>query len=744
MVPLVGIFAFATVPSTHNFTLSRAMRAAGLVHLGANSSARGDNSYTHLFAKLDAGEAISIAVLGASVAQNGGCLTQPGKRCMLRSGTVPDVLSWGEPRKRPFKGFLVRWIEWINATWPHSGHRLYNTARDANSLSTTTACLASMLPRDGADLLLIEAGSMFLTHTPGLVEQLLRSILSMRAHVPAVVFVNVHLWCTFGGSLAKKTNSYGLANLPNRVHGYFAGRPGELANASEADLVQPAFISRWHEDHAALKSPRSHKKSPNDRLEDGINELCERYRVACLSTRDALSGAFYAGWQGFSIEDIANDCLHPSHGRLGTEYMTDVLVHWTLAAYKEAVAGSGADALPLSAASGAQELPGQAGAMGWHHYHHAAVNTAAGTPLPPPLFEKAWPRPAGEIAACYALKDVEARSVDESHVSVALLPWRTANCPEAALRDALEQRRLYAPHPSALSSAPAHEADGASAAASAPAEQAATTTSAISHLLSTCKRLTMASRHDPEQPQPCPSTPGTPLALYPSTWTHCSHDDATSKISNSVSAFRAGATLMLDLPTAWLPTPTATTASVENHAASSATSPLHRISFNATLQYLSSWVPGTGRVQLTCLGRCSCDAGTGGHEHVQRQQPHQQVMHEIDGRHVSSLRNASIYVEHAISIDYRPPRPHAADHAISPGTSAAKEECALVIRVKGDEADAGGGEARGEPALRRFRLRYLVLSTMNSPCHQEGASAKFLAVRNGLWCATPGKAVKRE
>ena len=44
-----------------------------------------------------------------------------------------------------------------------------------------------------------------------------------------------------------------------------------------------------------------------------------RYRVSCVSMRDALSGGFLGGWAGFEIADLAADCLHPSHGRLGTE-----------------------------------------------------------------------------------------------------------------------------------------------------------------------------------------------------------------------------------------------------------------------------------------------------------------------------------------------------------------------------------------------------------------------------------------
>ena len=74
---------------------------------------------------------------------------------MSMNGRTPVALAWGEPRKRPFKGFLVRWFEWLNTTWPHAGHQLFNAGRDASSLGTILPCLFSHLP-PRFDFLLVE------------------------------------------------------------------------------------------------------------------------------------------------------------------------------------------------------------------------------------------------------------------------------------------------------------------------------------------------------------------------------------------------------------------------------------------------------------------------------------------------------------------------------------------------------------------------------------------------------------
>ena len=44
---------------------------------------------------------------------------------------------------------------------------------------------------------------------------------------------------------------------------------------------------------------------------------------------------FREGWLGFSPIEVACDCLHPTHGTLGTEFVTDLLVEWSRRAREE-------------------------------------------------------------------------------------------------------------------------------------------------------------------------------------------------------------------------------------------------------------------------------------------------------------------------------------------------------------------------------------------------------------------------
>ena len=310
----------------HEFTLPATALANGIAHMGT------DAAHWRLFAKLRRGDApVSVLVLGASVAENGGCLTQHKRRCMQRDGVQnASRLWWAIPQRQPVKGFVVRFFEWLNATWPHTSNSLNNEARDAMSLSSVAPCLASTIPPQGVDLVLIEAGSLYASNTPPMLEQLVRALSSIH-QPPAIVFVTVHSWCiahlssVHGSALhrGRAIRFKGFHAMKNRDYMFPAGLlPGALARrASKAELGNHAFIRRWQ--NASGWSP-----SRSDQLEDAINALCARYSLSCLSTRDALQGGFYGGVAGFGIKDIAADCMHPETGRWGTEQMTDMLIYW--------------------------------------------------------------------------------------------------------------------------------------------------------------------------------------------------------------------------------------------------------------------------------------------------------------------------------------------------------------------------------------------------------------------------------
>ena len=78
------------------------------------------------FDRLHRGEAVSIGLLGASVGQSGGCLSQPYKRCMLYRG-VQSSLDGYEPTRA---GYLLQFFDAINRSWPHPQHAVFNAATD--------------------------------------------------------------------------------------------------------------------------------------------------------------------------------------------------------------------------------------------------------------------------------------------------------------------------------------------------------------------------------------------------------------------------------------------------------------------------------------------------------------------------------------------------------------------------------------------------------------------------------------
>jgi hypothetical protein len=304
------------------------------------------------------------------VAENSGCISQPGKRCMANRGVDAVRMAWGEPRSRPFKGFSVRVFEWINATWPHPEHKFVNAGRDASSLVTIVPCLFSHLPQT-MDLLLIEAGSMALTTKASTLEHLTRQVLSMRMP-PTVAFVTVHIWCVLGGSIRKRVKSYGLNKLPEeREYRFWADlRPG---GANTSVPTGPDFSpDTWN---------------PSDEIEKAIDEICERYGAACISQRNAVKAVL--AQPGFGIREIAGDCLHPVHGSLGTEIMADLLVHWIMRATER---------------------------------HTELTMPDSKSHLLPPPIRKQMLVEANRKAACYHL--AESGTPD----SVSALPWHTSFC----------------------------------------------------------------------------------------------------------------------------------------------------------------------------------------------------------------------------------------------------------------------------------------------------------------------------
>ena len=62
----------------HDFLLDERTRDLGVQRLGSDAGS--------FIGKLDRGEPVTVVILGASVAENGGCISQPLKRCMNSNG----------------------------------------------------------------------------------------------------------------------------------------------------------------------------------------------------------------------------------------------------------------------------------------------------------------------------------------------------------------------------------------------------------------------------------------------------------------------------------------------------------------------------------------------------------------------------------------------------------------------------------------------------------------------------------
>jgi len=234
-----------------------------------------------LFGPLEAGEPMVLGIYGASIAQEGGCLDQPRKRCMNFSG-----------RRRSFeKGWAVRLLEHINRSWPHAGHRINNSALDAMGINAMGDCLLGHLP-PRIHLMIFEFGSMAQINGAEAwhMEEALRLVLQMTPP-PLVLMLSFHEWCT------QKVQPRQLYSVGQKLGGFLSG------------YVYP--------------------DTPWARVEREVTRLCQHYGQACVSVKAGLDVQAYGDMPGFSVADLTgDDCLHPSDGRRGIELVSNLLTHW--------------------------------------------------------------------------------------------------------------------------------------------------------------------------------------------------------------------------------------------------------------------------------------------------------------------------------------------------------------------------------------------------------------------------------
>ena len=248
---------------------ARVLNASSLNNAILNFGSR----WPHLVSRLRSGAPIAMGVIGASVAQNAGCLTQPGKRCMQMSGQT----SWTRT------GWAVRMLQKINQSYPHHGHRIHNMAADATPAAEVLKCLGTHLPQR-LDLVIVEFGSMarFMGGEIASVEGMVRFLL---ANFPSaeIVILSVHAWC------------------------------------EQNDAGDPLFY-RDGEQLGMLAG------SPWERVEQETLRVCRRYATTCVSVHKGLLPLVQRHEPGFDVLDlVGRDCLHPVNGRHGVDYIEQML-----------------------------------------------------------------------------------------------------------------------------------------------------------------------------------------------------------------------------------------------------------------------------------------------------------------------------------------------------------------------------------------------------------------------------------
>ena len=355
-------------PLGHNYSLDHASLRRSLVHLGDSSH------FQHLHTSLKAGEPLTVGVIGASVAQNGGCIHQPGQRCMQFNGGVPVKLEWMNER-RQHKGFAVRLVELLKAAWPRSQPTLVNAAQDATPAQNMLPCLFTHLPRN-VGLVVVEFGSLALHLRLPAAEAIARKLLGLRPP-PVVVFLTIRGLCKRSKEETPETIRYTL------------GSHWELYTRNES--------TAW------------------SRAEAEFGRICVHYGLSCVSLYEAVIDQMLARRPGFSLRDVSIDCLHPSHGRFGTEYLTDLLANWL-------ERGLGLRGERAGGGSHDEER--------WRTRGSATIEEAGSTPwpsaLPEPLhMQNRQPAPDG---VCYSFGKMRSKAKSAISQRMRNLDWSTAQC----------------------------------------------------------------------------------------------------------------------------------------------------------------------------------------------------------------------------------------------------------------------------------------------------------------------------
>lgn len=160
----------------------------------------GDLGLARVFRRLHGGHAVRMMAFGTSItAISGGCTHSLLPYCPMCCGTRDYC---GKSHERCLAssnntvGFLRRTLEWMNETWPHPGHRLYNGGRPgAGGLANFLGCLSTWVPEE-IDLFWFEVGGT--GNNIAMVERLARQLYGFRPPAERPAIVALDFWNTRG------------------------------------------------------------------------------------------------------------------------------------------------------------------------------------------------------------------------------------------------------------------------------------------------------------------------------------------------------------------------------------------------------------------------------------------------------------------------------------------------------------------------------------------------------------------
>ena len=426
-------------------------------------------------------------------------------------------------------------------------------SRPGTPVDSTLPCLFSHLPHE-IHLVVLEFGSMARLTTMPAVEATLRVLLSLPSR-PAILFLSFREFCVASKVAWRRT------------------------------LFPPDEVT------------------PHVRAERAFAALCRHYGASCLSYAEAVSPGLYANRSGFTLDDVAPDCLHPDQGRYGNGYVSDILRHWLRQAARRV-----RSATPTTGPADAWRLPPPC---------NASCSAAAGP---------GKVRGAGKVlrlqaeadgsARCYSFGRRHALGLHQRSPGLRPIPWDTASCrvgrAAAAVDPAGFLDRLS--HPTGRPGK--NQLKGQAAAAHG---SSALTDSGM--LLGDCVR----PKHIPE------CRPGT-LRSPPDVWIYCYQvltPSGLGKVSPGVMAFAPGATLTAVLDTRMESAIAAPAAAAAAAGAAGAAGG----SVLASLSYVSSY-ENQGRLTVRCARGCRCEE--------QRLDAHR--------TYAAQERNVSVVEEHAFVI----------------------------------------------------------------------------------------------